>query len=290
MIVDLEPARDPPLEGARFVSIRRGRVGDQLQGQHLLLLAAEQRQDAVRRQSHQGFAELEVVGELGAGLRLTCANSRTEAAARPHFLTQAPDQHGIFAETLDEDATRTLECSGRIHHPLVRFDIPESHLLRALIGIRQKRLCQRLEARFAGDLRFRPPLRTIGQIEIFEPRLAVRHVNRLLERGVEFSLLTDAVEDGGSTFVQLAQISQPLFEPTQLGVKNNRAENSHQAVRRRERKLQRFKSARSAQRFLSMHAAVHNTFNLQRHLLSRSTLRVFRAEATAHWQSAVAAA
>ena len=72
--------------------------------------------------------------------------------------------------------------------------------------------------------------------------------------------------------------------------KNNRAENSHQAVRRRERKLQRFKSARSAQRFLSMHAAVHNTFNCQRHLISRSTLRIFRAEATAEWQDAVAAA
>jgi hypothetical protein len=71
---------------------------------------------------------------------------------------------------------------------------------------------------------------------------------------------------------------------------NNRAENSHQAVRRRERKLQRFKSARSAQRFLSMHAAIHNTFNLQRHLVSRSTLRVFRAEAAAQWHSAVAAA
>jgi len=37
--------------------------------------------------------------------------------------------------------------------------------------------------------------------------------------------------------------------------KNNRAENSHQPVRRRERKLQRFKSARSAQRFLSVHGA-----------------------------------
>ena len=71
---------------------------------------------------------------------------------------------------------------------------------------------------------------------------------------------------------------------------NNRAENSHQVVRRRERKMQRFKSAASAQRFLSMHAAVHNTFNLQRHLISRSTLRIFRAEATAHWQEAVAAA
>ena len=39
----------------------------------------------------------------------------------------------------------------------------------------------------------------------------------------------------------------------------------------------------SAQRFLSMHGAVHNTFNFQRHLIFRSTLRIFRAEATAEW-------
>jgi hypothetical protein len=39
-----------------------------------------------------------------------------------------------------------------------------------------------------------------------------------------------------------------------------------------------------------MHAAVHNTFNLQRHLVSRSTLRIFRAEATREWRNAVAAA
>jgi putative transposase len=50
------------------------------------------------------------------------------------------------------------------------------------------------------------------------------------------------------------------------------------------------KSAQSAQRFLSTHAAVHNTFNLQRHLVSRSTLRVFRTEATSEWRNAVAAA
>jgi putative transposase len=71
---------------------------------------------------------------------------------------------------------------------------------------------------------------------------------------------------------------------------NNRAENSHQVVRRRERKLQRFKSARSAQRFLSMYAAVHNTFNLQRHLVSRLTLRLFRAEAMVRWLDAATAA
>ena len=52
------------------------------------------------------------------------------------------------------------------------------------------------------------------------------------------------------------------------GWKNNRAENSHQPTRRRERKMQRFKSSRSAQKFLSTHAAVSNTFNVQRHLTS----------------------
>jgi hypothetical protein len=52
----------------------------------------------------------------------------------------------------------------------------------------------------------------------------------------------------------------------------------------------RLKSAASAQRFLSLYAAVHNTFNLQRHLVSRSTLRIFRSEAAAQWRSATDAA
>jgi putative transposase len=61
---------------------------------------------------------------------------------------------------------------------------------------------------------------------------------------------------------------------------NNRAENSHLPIRRRELKQQKFKSQGSAQRFLSTHAAVYNTFNVQPHLISRPTLRRFRAEAT----------
>src|SRR5580693_9435569 len=71
--------------------------------------------------------------------------------------------------------------------------------------------------------------------------------------------------------------------------KNNRAENSHHPTRRRERKMQRFKSPGSAQRFLSVHAVVQNTFNVQRHLTSRDTLRVLRDEAFRTWEAATAA-
>jgi putative transposase len=121
-----------------------------------------------------------------------------------------------------------------------------------------------------------------------DTRAALRLMRKLLKKqGFAPKLLvTDKLRSYAAAFRRLR-----LACRHEQGLrKNNRAENSHQAVRRRERKLQRFKSARSAQCFLSMHAAVHNTFNLQRHLISRSTLRVFRAEATAQWRGAVAAA
>ena len=72
--------------------------------------------------------------------------------------------------------------------------------------------------------------------------------------------------------------------------RNNRVENSHQPTRRRERKMQGFKSTGSAQRFLSTHAAVYNTFNVQRHLTSARTHRAFRASAMSTWRAAAAVA
>jgi putative transposase len=72
--------------------------------------------------------------------------------------------------------------------------------------------------------------------------------------------------------------------------RNNRAENSHQPTRRRERKMQGFKSAGSAQRFLSVHAATYNTFNVQRHLISAKTHRAFRASAMQTWREVTVAA
>ncbi|MCH8861150.1 MAG: IS6 family transposase [Proteobacteria bacterium] len=70
---------------------------------------------------------------------------------------------------------------------------------------------------------------------------------------------------------------------------NNRAENSHQPVRRRERKMQRFKSPGSAQRFLNIQSAAYNTFYSQRHLINRPTFKRYRAEAFDVWENAAAA-
>jgi len=83
---------------------------------------------------------------------------------------------------------------------------------------------------------------------------------------------------------------------------NNRAEVSHPLpgsglltnhergpTRRRERRMGRFKSPGSMQRFLSVHDAIYSQFNLQRYLVSRRTLRQTRARAFAEWREFVAA-
>ena len=98
-------------------------------------------------------------------------------------------------------------------------------------------------------------------------------------------IVTDKLRSYGAAKAQIG-----LSARHEQGLRqNNRAENSHQPTRRRERKMQRFKSPGAAQRFLAAHAAVYNTFNLQRHLTSRRTLRLFRANAMKQWQAATAA-
>jgi transposase-like protein len=72
--------------------------------------------------------------------------------------------------------------------------------------------------------------------------------------------------------------------------RDTRAENSHQPTRRREKKMQGFKSVGSAQRFLPGHAAIQNTFNVQRHLISARTHRAHRQSAQQTWREVVVAA
>jgi putative transposase len=62
---------------------------------------------------------------------------------------------------------------------------------------------------------------------------------------------------------------------------NNRAEDSHQPFRRRERAMAKFRSAKSLQKFASIHASVHNHLNQERHLYNRENLKLNRSAALA---------
>jgi putative transposase len=70
---------------------------------------------------------------------------------------------------------------------------------------------------------------------------------------------------------------------------NNRAENSHQPFRRRERAMLRFRQMRSLQKFAAVHSSVHNHFNQERALYSRTNFKLNRAAALAEWRDLGAA-
>jgi putative transposase len=70
--------------------------------------------------------------------------------------------------------------------------------------------------------------------------------------------------------------------------KNNRVENSHLPLRRRERAMLRFRQMKTLQKFASVHASMHNHFNSERHLVDRETYKLRRSAALAGWQSLMA--
>ncbi len=69
---------------------------------------------------------------------------------------------------------------------------------------------------------------------------------------------------------------------------NNRAENSHQPFRRRERAMAKFRSAKSLQKFASIHSSVLNHFNQERHFYNRDNFKLNRSTALAEWRQLAA--
>ena len=118
-------------------------------------------------------------------------------------------------------------------------------------------------------------------------KAALKLMRKLLKRQAfcAKAVVTDKLPSYGAALAELGMKSKHVTGERS----NNRAENSHLPVRQRERRMKRFKSAKSAQRFLSTHSAVYNNFNVQRHLISRKTLRQFRGEAMSTWQVVTAA-
>jgi len=114
---------------------------------------------------------------------------------------------------------------------------------------------------------------------------AKRFFKRLLKkhRGEPRKIITDKLRSYGVAHRNL--MPDTIHDTSQYA--KNRAELSHQPTRVRERGMRSFKSTVQAQRFLSVHSAVYNLFNLCRHLTSASHYRLFRLCAFASWKNAV---
>ncbi len=115
-------------------------------------------------------------------------------------------------------------------------------------------------------------------------KAAKRFFKRLLKvhRMEPRKIVTDKLRSYGVAHREL--IPDTIHDTSQYA--NNRAELSHQPTRVRERGMRRFKSPQQAQRFVTVHAAVYNLFNLGRHLVSARTYRFFRSRAFSSWNCA----
>jgi putative transposase len=115
---------------------------------------------------------------------------------------------------------------------------------------------------------------------------AKRFFRRLLgsHGGQPRKIVTDKLRSYGVAHREL--ISESIHVNDRYA--NNRAEQFHESTRVRERGMRRFKSMKQAQRFLGVHAAVSNLFNLGRHLVAANHYRNLRISAFSEWSRAVA--
>src|SRR6188474_520973 len=98
-------------------------------------------------------------------------------------------------------------------------------------------------------------------------------------------MITDKLKSYGAAKKEI----MPGVEHRQHKGLNNRAENSHQPTRRRERQMKRFKSARQAQRFLAAHEPINNLFHLRRDHVTADQYRAARAKAFDVWAAVTGA-
>src|SRR5680860_405480 len=116
-------------------------------------------------------------------------------------------------------------------------------------------------------------------------RAALKFLKRTMRRyGRPRSIVTDRLRSYRSA---MRVIGNPADQECGRWL-NNRAENSHQPFRRRERAMQRFRAVRTLQKFAAAHASIHNHFNHDRHLNRRDVFKQNRSAALAEWRQLAA--
>lgn len=119
-----------------------------------------------------------------------------------------------------------------------------------------------------------------------DKKAALKFLKKSMKRhGRAEEIVTDRLRSYGAALKELG-----IRDRQEIGRwENNRAENSHQPLRRRERAMLRFRQMRTLQKFASVHASVHNLFNTERAIHSRENFKLTRAAALVEWRGLFAA-
>ncbi len=116
-------------------------------------------------------------------------------------------------------------------------------------------------------------------------KAALRFLRKLMKRyGSAKTIVTDKLRSYGAA---MKVIGNADIQDTKKG-HNNRAENSHQPFRRREKAMHKFRSFATLQKFVSIHSSIHNHFNHHRHLERWDKFKTMRFEALAEWRELAA--
>ena len=134
-------------------------------------------------------------------------------------------------------------------------------------------------------------LEPLGEVlEVFatkrrDRKAALRFMKRAMKRyGRPRSIVTDRLRSYRAALKIIGNVDNQTCQRRL----NNRAENSHQPLRRRERAMIKFRRAKTMQKFAAVHASIHNHFNLERHLIRRDKFKHERAAALAEWRQLAA--
>ena len=116
-------------------------------------------------------------------------------------------------------------------------------------------------------------------------KAAPKFLNRTIKRyGRPWTIVTDRLRSYGAAMKVIRNLERQEYGRRL----NNRAENSHQPFRRRERAMSRFRDIKTLQKFASTHASNHNHFNKDRHLNRRDVFKQNRAAALVEWRQLAA--
>ena len=188
----------------------------QIQCEHALVLAAQQRQDAVRRQGFERLVEVEVVLKLSAFGFFAFHDARAHRACGVEALAYLADQVRVGGKPVHQDCAGPVEGRFRVLEALAEELFGQDCGVGG--GVVDKQLLELLESCLARDVRLRLPALLVREVKVLHAGLRVGVEDGALELVGELALLLDRLDDRLLALLKLHEVRVTLLDVAQLRV------------------------------------------------------------------------